>query len=82
LHDQIFPRFIEKTRIAIEYELHPSGAHAMVARDALNAGKHAVSTKPMETTVACDGLQGRRAVLVNQAIYECARTGKPVRVDK
>jgi predicted dehydrogenase len=35
----------------------PSGAHAMVARDALSAGKHAVSTKPMETTVAkCDAM--------------------------
>lgn len=35
----------------------PSGAHGMVARDALNAGKHAVSTKPMETTVAkCDAV--------------------------
>jgi UDP-N-acetyl-2-amino-2-deoxyglucuronate dehydrogenase len=35
----------------------PSGAHGMVARDALNAGKHAVSTKPMEVTVAkCDAM--------------------------
>ena len=33
------------------------------------------------TPVACDGLQGRRSVLVNQAIYECPRSGKPVRVD-
>ncbi len=35
----------------------PSGAHGMVARDALNAGKHAVSTKPMDVTVAkCDAM--------------------------
>jgi predicted dehydrogenase len=34
------------------------------------------------TPVACDGLQGRRSVLVNQAIYEAARTGKGVAVEE
>jgi predicted dehydrogenase len=40
-----------------------------------------VSALTRGTPVACDGLEGRRSVLVNQAIYECARTGKPVPVD-
>ena len=135
----------------------PSGAHAMVCRDALRAGKHAVTTKPMEVTVAkcdamiedarkrnlllaidfgnryrpevrqvkravdqgefgmpperevvippeenppanwcedvvsaltkgtkvaCDGVEGRRSVLVNMAIYESARIGKPVKIEE
>jgi hypothetical protein len=34
------------------------------------------------TGVACDGHQGRRSVLFNQAIYECARSGKPVRIEE
>src|SRR5262249_50766126 len=34
------------------------------------------------TPVACDGLQGRRSVLVDQAIYEAARTGKRVAVEE
>jgi len=34
------------------------------------------------TKVACDGNEGRRSVLVNQAIYESARTGKPVTVNE
>lgn len=39
-----------------------------------------VSALTRGTRVACDGLEGRRSVLVNQAIYECARSGKPVTV--
>ena len=41
-----------------------------------------VSALTKGTTVACDGIEGRRSVLVNQAIYECARTGKPVTVEE
>ena len=41
-----------------------------------------VSTLTKGTAVACDGYEGRRSVLVNQAIYECARTGKPVKVEE
>jgi predicted dehydrogenase len=39
-----------------------------------------VSALTKGTKVACDGMEARRSVLVNQAIYECARTGKPVTV--
>ena len=41
-----------------------------------------VSALTKGTKVACDGLQGRRSVLVNQAIYEAARTGHRVVVDE
>ena len=34
------------------------------------------------TRVACDGLEGRRSVLVNQAFYERARNRKPVEVNE
>ena len=45
-----------------------------------NWAEDVVSALTRGTKVACDGLEGRRSVLVNQAIYECARTGKPVTV--
>ena len=41
-----------------------------------------VSALTKGTKVACDGNEGRRSVLVNQAIYESARTGKPVTVNE
>jgi hypothetical protein len=41
-----------------------------------------VSALTRGTRVACDGLEGRRSVLINQAIYECARSGKPVAVNE
>jgi hypothetical protein len=41
-----------------------------------------VSALTKGTKMACDGLEGRRSVLVNQAIYECARSGKPVKVNE
>jgi len=41
-----------------------------------------VSALTKGTKVACDGIEGRRSVLVNQAIYESARTGKPVTVNE
>jgi len=41
-----------------------------------------VSALTKGTKVACDGIEGRRSVLVNQAIYECARTGKPVKIEE
>jgi UDP-N-acetyl-2-amino-2-deoxyglucuronate dehydrogenase len=40
-----------------------------------------VSALTRGTRVACDGYGGRRSVLVNQAIYESARTGKSVTLD-
>jgi predicted dehydrogenase len=37
-----------------------------------------VSALTNGTAVACDGHEGRRSVLVNQSIYQSARSGKPV----
>ena len=63
----------------------PSGAHGMVARDALNAGKHAVSTKPMETTVAkCDAMidAARKRIALSMRKDGGGRDAPPKAADK
>jgi len=43
--------------VDVVFVMTPSGAHAEVAIEALEAGKHVISTKPMEVTLAkCDSM--------------------------
>jgi predicted dehydrogenase/sugar phosphate isomerase/epimerase len=49
--------WLDKKEVEVIWDVVPTGAHAEVALQALEAGKHVLSTKPMEATLAaCDAM--------------------------
>jgi len=52
-----YRRWLENDEVEVVYVMTETGNHAKVALDALDAGKHVLSTKPMEASLAaCDAM--------------------------
>jgi predicted dehydrogenase/sugar phosphate isomerase/epimerase len=52
-----YRRWLENDEVEVVYVMTETGNHAKVALDALDAGKHVLTTKPMEASLAaCDAM--------------------------